>query len=190
MDVQVNGKQIDIGQALQSYVKDKLTSGVFKYFDRPIDAQVTFSKEGHEFRADCSVHLATGIVLQSHDKSTEIYNCFDGAVSRLEKRLRRYKRRLKDHHADRKDAVPAFEAPYYVIASGADDEAEEPSDLNPLIIAEETALVRRFSVGEAVMQMDLTDKPAVVFKDSKSGRINVVYRRSDGNIGWIDPRDD
>lgn len=188
MDVKVNGKQIDIGQALQSYVKDKLASGVFKYFDRPVDATVTFSKDGHEYRADCSVHLSTGIFLQSHDKATDVYACFDGAVSRLEKRLRRYKRRLKDHHSDHKEPAPASPAPYYVIASGADED-DEPGDLSPLIIAEETAMVRRFTVGEAVMQMDLTETPVVVFKDSKSGRVNIVYRRADGNIGWIDPQE-
>ncbi len=185
VEVRVNGKQIDIGDSLRSYVNDKLVSGVFKYFDRPVDAQVTFSRDGHEYRADCSVHLATGITLQAHSKASDIYASFDSATDRLEKRLRRYKRRLKDHHAARKEPVPVFEAPAYVIRT-SDEPEEGPTDLNPTIIAEETASIRTLSVGEAVMEMELNDAPVIVFKDAKSQGISLVYRRSDGHIGWID----
>ncbi len=185
VDVTVNGKHIDIGDSLRTYVNDKLVSGVFKYFDRPVDAQVTFSRDGHEFRADCSVHLATGITLQAQGKASEIYASFDTAVDRLEKRLRRYKRRLKDHHSTRKEPVPMTEAPAYVIEAQA-DMAEEPADLSPTIIAEETAAVRTLSVGEAVMEMELSDTPVVLFKNAKNNGINLVYRRPDGHIGWID----
>ncbi len=188
MDVKVNGKQIDIGESLRGYVSDKLVTGVFKYFDRPVDAQVTFSRDGHEFRADCSVHLATGITLQAHSKATDIYASFDSAVDRLEKRLRRYKRRLKDHHAARKEPVPVMQAPAYVIAAEVDRD-EEPADLNPTIIAEETAAVRTLSVGEAVMEMELNDAPVVVFKNSTHQGMSLVYRRADGHIGWIDVAD-
>ncbi len=184
----MNGKHIDIGESLRTYVNDKLVSGVFKYFDRPVDSQVTFSRDGHEFRADCSVHLATGITLQAHSKATEIYASFDSAIDRLEKRLRRYKRRLKDHHSARKEPVPMVEAPAYVIAAQK-DEAEEPKDLSPAIIAEETATVRTLSVGEAVMEMELSDVPVVLFKNAKNNGINLVYRRPDGHIGWIDVAD-
>ena len=190
MDIQVNGKQIDIGESLRSYVQDKLASGVFKYFEHPVDAQVTFSRDGHEFRCDCSVHLRTGMVLQAHSKSTDIYASFDSSVDRLEKRMRRYKRRLRDHHTARRgQEVPVFDAPAYVIESPQDG-ADEPADLNPVIIAEERTAVPVMSVGEAVMQMDLNDAPVVVFKNGSKGSVNIVYRRGDGHIGWIDVNQD
>ncbi len=186
MDIQVNGKQIDIGESLRSYVVEKVSTGVHKYFEKPVDSQVTFSRDGHEFRADCSVHLGTGMVLQAHSKSTDIYASFDSAVDRLEKRLRRYKRRLRDHHSARRDTAAVFDASAYVIESPALDQDEEPTDLQPVIIAEERTSVPELSVGEAVMQMDLTDAPVVIFKSSANGTINIVYRRGDGHIGWVD----
>lgn len=188
MHIQVNGKQIDIGVALRQHVEERLADRVFKYFDRPVDSQVTFAKDGHEFRADCAVHLNTGMNLLSHGKSTDIYGSFDLAVDRLEKRLRRYKSRLKDHH-NRAGQSPSFEAPSYVIA-GHGEQEEESEQLQPVIIAEETAHVRTCSVGEAVMQMDLAEAPVVLFKNSGHGRLNIVYRRPDGHIGWIDPEPD
>lgn len=187
MDIQVKGKQIDIGDSLRAYVHDRLNGGVYKYFDRPVDSTVTFSKDGPQYRADCSVHLGTGMVLQSHSRATDIYASFDSAVDRLEKRLRRYKRRLRNHHAaERSDAAPPFEAPYYVIEATSHDEHDEPEDLKPVIIAEERRTVPTMSVGEAVMQMDLNDAPVLVFKNGTGGAINIVYRRPDGHIGWID----
>lgn len=187
MQIQVNGKQIDIGDALRGHVQDRLGDRVFKYFDRPVDAQVTFARDGHEFRTDCSVHLSTGIVLQTQGKSPDIYASFDGAVDRMEKRLRRYKRRLKDHHNGRKDmSLPELEVSSYIIAA-EDEEADEPEGMQPVIIAEETAQIGTFTVGEAVMRMDLTEAPLVLFRNSAHGRLNVVYRRPDGNIGWLDP---
>ncbi len=185
MEITVNGKQLDVGDSLRSYVNDKLVSGVFKYFDRPVDAQVTFSRDGHEYRADCSVHLSTGMNFLAHSKASDIYVSFDSAVDRLEKRLRRYKRRLKDHHAERKEPIPFVEAPAYVIQS-VQEEMEEPADLNPTVIAEEKASVKTLTVGEAVMEMELNDAPVVVFKNSAHGGMSIVYRRPDGHIGWID----
>lgn len=185
MHIQVNGKQIDIGEALREHVEERLRDRVFKYFDRPVDSQVTFAKEGHEFRADCAVHLSTGINLLTHGRSGDIYGSFDMAVERLEKRLRRYKRRLKDHHI-RDAQLPSFEAPSYVIESHGDEEGGAEG-LQPVVIAEETTHVRTCTVGEAVMEMDLTEAPVVLFKNSGHGRLNIVYRRADGHIGWIDP---
>ncbi len=194
MDIQVNGKQIDIGDSLRSYVADKLTTGVLKYFEHPVDAQVTFSREGHTFKCDCSVHLRTGMVLQTQSQATDIYASFDSAEDRLEKRMRRYKRRLRDHHAAKRREEPlqaAFEAPAYVIAPQSGEGESEPAGLDPVIIAEERASVPVMSVGEAVMQMDLNDAPVVVFKSGSTGAVNIVYRRADGHIGWIDatPKD-
>jgi ribosomal subunit interface protein len=188
MHIQVNGKQIDIGDSLRQHVEERLADRVFKYFDRPVDSQVTFARDGHEFRADCAVHLSTGINLLSQGRATDIYASFDQAIDRLEKRLRRYKRRLKDHHS-RAAHSTWFEAPSYIIA-GADLQEEEPEQQQPIIIAEETAQVRTCTVGEAVMQMDLTEAPVVLFKNSGHGRLNIVYRRPDGHVGWIDPAPD
>jgi ribosomal subunit interface protein len=186
MQIQVNGKQIDVGDALRSHVTERLTGAVTKYYDRAVDAQVTFSKEGHEFRTDCTLHLSTGMRLHAHSSSSDIYAAFEGAVERLEKRLRRYKRRLKDHHAQAaREALPMQEAPSYVIA--ADEEEEVAEDLQPVIIAETRTPVRTLTVGEAVMVMDFEELPALVFRNRAHGGINVVYRRADGNIGWIDP---
>jgi len=188
MHIQVNGKHIDIGGALRQHVEERLAERVFKYFDRPVDSQVTFAKDGHEYRADCAVHLSTGMNLLTHGKSTDIYGSFDMAVDRLEKRLRRYKRRLKDHHS-RAGQAPSFEAPSYVLAD-EDEQENEAGERQPVIIAEETARVLTCTVGEAVMQMDLTDAPVVLFRNSAHGRLNIVYRRPDGHVGWVDPAPD
>ena len=187
MNIQVTGKHIDIGDALRSHVSDRLASGVAKYFDRPVDSFVAFTKEGNDFRCDASVHLSSGISLQSSGQAAEIYSSFELAAERLEKRLRRYKSRLKDHHNANKSALPAMEASTYVIRSN-DESDEEVADLQPVIIAEDVTKIGTLSVGEAVMQMDLQESPVVLFKNGKSGGLNVVYRRADGNIGWIDPR--
>lgn len=185
MRIQVSGQQIDIGEALQTHVRSRLDAGVAKYFDDPVDGTVTFARDGNDYRADCSVHLKSGMVLHAEGRSVDIHASFDQAVERMEKRLRRYKRRLKDHHArPRAEALPAQA---FVIAGGVEG-AEEPASLEPLIIAETPAQVRTLTVGEAVMQLDLGEAPALLFRNSAHGGLNVVYRRPDGNIGWIDPK--
>lgn len=185
MEVSVFGKQIDIGQALRSHVELSLTGGVAKYFDRSGRAQVTFSREGAGFRCDCSVHFDAGILLQSSGEASDIYASFEAAVQRMEKRVRRYKRRLKNHHNNRRSSEEIITAPTYVIAA-EQEEADEPQVLQPVIIAETTTDVTTLTVGEAVMQMDLAEAPALVFRSSVHGGINFVYRRRDGNIGWVD----
>jgi ribosomal subunit interface protein len=190
MRIQVSGKQIDIGEALRSHVEVRLNEAVGKYFDRPVDAVVTFWREGHEFCADSSVHLSTGMTVQAKAKSDEIYASFEGSVERMEKQLRRYKRRLKDHHKDRTSPIEAIGASSYIIARGEDDTGDgaEPESLQPVIVAEMETRVPGLSVGEAVMQMELAGAPLLVFRNEAHGGVNVVYRRDDGNIGWIDPR--
>lgn len=188
MRIQISGKQMDIGDALRTHVEDRLGEAVGKYFDRPVDAVVTFCKDRHQFVADSSVHLSTGMTVQATAKADEVYASFEGAVDRMEKQLRRYKRRLKDHHRDRQDPIEAMEALAYVLQSHDHDEAEEPSSLQPVIVAEMATRVPRFSVGEAVMQMELAGAQLLVFRNDAHGGINVVYRREDGNIGWIDPQ--
>jgi len=185
MEVHIVGKQIDIGEALSGHVETNLAGGIAKFFDRPGRAQVTFSREGMGFRCDCSIHFDSGILLQSSAAAADIYAAFDAAADRMEKRVRRYKRRLRNHRNNRRSRPETISAPTYVIAS-QEETAEEPEDGEPLIIAETSTQVDILSVGEAVMQMDLADVPALIFRNSAHGGINVVYRRPDGNIGWVD----
>jgi len=190
MRIQVSGKQIDIGDALHTHVEDRVGVVVGKYAERAVEAVVTFSRDRHEFCADASVHLPTGLTVQAKAKSDEIYASFEGAMDRMEKQLRRYKRRLKDHHRAREFPIEAIDAPSYILASGeehADD--AEPETLQPIIVAEMETRVPYLSVGEAVMQMELAGAGVLVFRNDAHGGVNVVYRRDDGNIGWIDPRD-
>ena len=186
MRIQINGKQIDVGAALTEHVEKHLISSVGKYSEHPIDANVTFSKDGHEFVCDISVHLSTGLNAQAKGRAGDVYDSFEGAVNRLETQLRRYKRRLKDHHKDRQDPIEAMGVPSYVIAAGSD--ADEPETLQPVIDAEMETKVQTLSVGEAVMQMELSGASMLVFRNTTHGGVNVVHTREDGNIGWIDPR--
>lgn len=194
MQIQVTGKDIDLGGALQAHVEEKLSEGVRKYFDRPAESKVMFSTEGHGFRCDCVVHLSSGIVLASQGESSDVYASFDAALAKLEKRVRRYKRRLKNHHAD-KGPMPTEEAAAYIIAAPGDEETHDDGEettngsyeLQPAIIAEMTENVREMTVSMAVMQLDLSESPVLLFKNAAHGGLNVVYRRQDGNFGWIDP---
>ncbi len=186
MQIQVSGKHMDVGEALTRHVNEQLKDTVGKYFDRPVEAHVTFSKDGHEFVCDALVHLSTGMMAKAKGRSEEVYAAFDGALNRLEKQLRRYKRRLKDHHKDRVDPIESIGAPTFVISSR--EEEEEPESLQPLIVAEMETSVQTLSVGEAVMQMELMGATMLVFRNVQHGGVNVVHTRDDGNIGWIDPR--
>lgn len=185
MRYQITGKQIDIGEALQTHVQTELGVVVEKYAGRPTDAQVVFSKSAHEHVCEATVHLSTGLTAQAKAKATEIYAAFDACAEKMEKQLRRYKRRLKNHHQDRPVPVELSGASSYILA--ADDTDEEPETLAPVIVAEMQMNIPSLSVGEAVMQMELAGAPVLVFKNEKGGGVNVVYRRDDGNIGWIDP---
>lgn len=186
MKVQVSGKQIDIGDALRSHVTARLTASVAKYFDNPIDGAVTFARDGSDYRAECAVHLRSGITLHAQGRSPDIYASYDMAVDRMETRLGRYKSRVKGHHNHTRGPLPTSPAQSYVIAAEVEGQ-EEPATLEPLVIAEAPAEVRTWTVGEAVMQLNLAEAPALLFRNSANGGLNVVYRRPDGNIGWIDP---
>jgi ribosomal subunit interface protein len=189
MEIQVNGKQIDIGDALREHVTDRIEERVSKYFDRAGDAHVTFSREAHLIRVDCSVHAGHAIVMQSHAAADEPYASFDQALERIETRLRRYKRRLKNHHAASKINTAELGAASGYVLAGEEEGIEEPEDLQPLIVAEMRLEIPTTTVGGAVMRLDLSDAPVMMFRNSAHGRLNVVYRRPDGNIGWIDPQD-
>lgn len=187
MRYQISGKQIDIGEALQTHVKSELNEMVEKYAGRPTDAVVTFSKSGHEFVCETVVHLSTGLTAQAKGHTPEIYTAFDASLEKMDKQLRRYKRRLKDHHKERSQPVEVLGAGSYILAATDDSvEAEAESDA-PVIVAETETKIPSISVGEAVMQMELSNAPVVVFRNEKTKGINVVYRREDGNFGWIDP---
>ena len=187
MRYQISGKQIDIGAALQTHVKDELGLVVQKYAERPTDAQVVFSKSGHEHVCEAIVHLSTGLTAQARATDTEIYAAFDRCCDKMETQLRRYKRRLKDHHRDRTSPIELSGASSYILAASDDAEEQEPDSLQPMIIAETESKIPTLSAGEAVMQMELSESPVLVFRNEKHGGVNVVYRRDDGNFGWVDP---
>lgn len=186
MFIQVNGHQIDVGDALRGHVEERFAAAVGKYSENPIDCVVTFSRDRHELICDVTAHLSTGLTAKAKGRATDIYAAADGACERVEKQLRRYKRRLKDHHKKRSEPIEMLEAASYVL-QGQDDEAEEPADLQPTIVAEMKAKIHTLSVGEAVMQMEMADESFLLFKNHGTGGLNVVFRRPDGNIGWIDP---
>jgi len=147
---------------------------------------VKILKEGGDFKVDCLVHVDTGIDLVSEARGSDPYGSVDTAIGKLEKRMRRYKRRLRDHHSNRRTPVRRFDVPDYMIQPASDGGAE-PAELNPVIIAENRMSLQELSVGEAVMQMDISEGSFLLFRNGAHGRLNVVYRRDDGNIGWIDP---
>lgn len=188
MRYQITGKQIDIGEALQTHVKTELGDVFEKYSGRPTDANVIFSKSGSEFNCEAVVHLSTGLTTQAKGHAHEIYAAFDAARDKMDKQLRRYKRRLKDHHKERAGPVELSEAGAYILASNTESEDAEPDNVTSMIVAEMETKIPSLSVGEAVMQMELSDAAVQVFRNEGHGGINVVYRRDDGNIGWIDPR--
>lgn len=190
MPFRVSGKNIDLGDALRGRVNQRIADATAKYFDGGYSGHVTIGKEGFGFRTECVVHLDSGIVLEAEAMAGDAYASADQAAERIEKRLRRYKRRLKDRGAARannqgteRDEI----APSYVIAAPEHDTDDDITEFNPVIIAESTTTLDRLSVSEAVMQLDLTGTPVVVFRHAGHGRVNLVYRRADGHIGWIDP---
>ncbi len=192
MRVQVAGRQMDVGEALRTRIEKELAGGVSKYFSRATDAVVTVGRNGVGVEVDCAVHLSSGISLQAAGHGGDAHSAFTDAMEKLEKRVRRYKRRLKNHHADNKSPLPAEDAPAYVLAplqEDAEADAEGASvqdDAAPLVIAETTMSLHTMTVSTAVMQLDLSDAPALLFRNAASGGLNMVYWRKDGNIGWID----
>lgn len=191
MQVTVTGKQIDVGESLRGHVETTTAAIVEKYFGRALEAHVVFSRERHLFVADLSVHARRGLLIQCHGDSADAYAAYDAAAERLEKRLRRYKRRLRNHHKSSKGGEemepPVQGATDYVLAAReGEPESEDVAD-QPLVIAEMRTSIPQLSVSEAVMRLDLTDLPALLFRNSAHGNLNLVYRRRDGNVGWVDP---
>ena len=188
MRYQISGKQIDVGDALQSHVKSELGEVMEKYSQRPTDAHVVFSREAHNHVCEAVVHLSSGLTASARGRATEIYAAFEACRERMDKQLRRYKRRLKDHHRERISPVEFGGASSYILATDEGYGADEPESLQPMIIAEMETRIPSVSVGEAVMRMELEHSNVLVFRNERTGGLNVVYRREDGNIGWIDPQ--
>lgn len=191
MDIQVSGKNMDLGASLQTHVSERLLEGVTKYFGRGAEAAVTFARERFQVECELTTHLPSGVFLAAHGEGGDAYSAFEDALEKMEKRVRRYKRRLKNHHGNGKEPLPSEQASYYLLKpleaeteDGTDESAEE---LQPVVVAEGETSLREMTVGSAVMQLDLAESPVIVFKNAAHGRLNVVYRRRDGHIGWIDP---
>ena len=196
MTLRISGKSISIGEALRDRVSGRTGEVLRKYFDGNYSGHITLSKDGFGFRTDCALHLDSGITLEADSNAVDAYASADQALLMIEKRLRRYKSRLKDRSARKayvasaalaEIAAPTLDAPSYVIeapAAGGDDEVD---GYNAVIIAEATTSLKRLSVSEAVMELDLTGAACMIFQHGSSGRVNIIYRRADGNVGWIDP---
>ena len=186
MDIRVSGHQVDTGEALQQQVDERLSAIAEKYFSRAISAQVTFGKGpyDHSFTCDIVAHVPQGVVLKGSAGAALAPVAFEQAADRIETQLRRYKRRLKGRHAQTAYAGAAFDAGYTVFAPAP--EADEPAD-NPPVIAETRVDIPTAAVSDAVMLLDLRNTNALMFKNSATGAFNMVYRRHDGTIGWVEP---
>jgi ribosomal subunit interface protein len=183
MTLRVSGKNMDVGDALRAKAVLHFDTVVGKYFDGGYEGHLTLEHEGSGFQALCMIHLDSGATLQSSAYGGDAVSAYELMAETIEKRLRRYNRKLKTH---RRHGEEEGEATAYVLEVG-DADAELAEDYSPPVIAETTSNLRRMSVGEAVMELDLLQEDVVVFRHAGHGGLNVVYRRADGNIGWIDP---
>jgi len=188
MTLRVSGKNLDLGESLRNRVSGRIEGAVEKYFDGGWSGHVTVGPEGSGFRTECVLHLDSGIMLQAHGEAQDPTASCDTVAERIEKRLRRYKRRLKDHRSNGKGAAPepAQMMTDYVL-SAPDIELDDDESWNPAVIAEATSSLSRLTVRNAVLQLDFSGAPVLVFRHAGHGRVNMVYRRADGHIGWIDP---
>lgn len=186
MQLSVKGKQIDVGDALRTHVSESLEGVAEKYFSDPIEATVIFSREAHLFRANIAVHVGRGLQVQGQAEADDIYAAFNQANERVAKRLRRNKRKLRDHR--REDSGAPLPAQAYILKSEDDETPEENGADAPLVIAEMASEVATLTVSQAVLRLDLSEEPALLFRNSAHGGINLVYRRSDGNLGWVEPK--
>jgi ribosomal subunit interface protein len=197
MQLSVKGKQLDIGDALRAHVATSLERILGKYFGSVIETRVTLSREAHRYHAVVFAHVGRHIHLEANGEADQPYAAFDAAADRLSKRLRRHKRRLRDHHRDGASEIETQPAQQYILAGEPELDSDLDSDLDneshdgvdqPVVVAEMATEIPSLTVSEAVMRMDLADTQAMMFRNSAHGGLNMIYRRPDGNIGWIDPR--
>jgi ribosomal subunit interface protein len=196
MTIRVSGKSITVGDALRGRVSERTDEVLRKYFDGNYSGHITLSKDGFGFRTDCALHLDSGVTLEAESNAADAYASADQALAQIEKRLRRYKSRLKDRSARKNHAAaaaiaeletPTLDAPSYIIEAPSGDSEDEATPYNAVIIAEATTSLKTLSVSEAVTELDFTGAAVIVFQHGSSGRVNVIYRRPDGNVGWVDP---
>ncbi|MBX7494637.1 ribosome-associated translation inhibitor RaiA [Qipengyuania sp. 6B39] len=189
MDIRVSGHQIDTGAALQEHVGDRMNAIVEKHFNRAISSHVTFGKApAGAFTADIVTHVMQGLILKGHAEAHDVHQAFDQAAGKIEKQLRRYKRRIQDRHEQTAHAMREEEAAYTILAAPDMDDEEEVTVDSPPVIAETRAIIPECSVADAVMMLDLQNANALLFKNAGSEQHNMVYRRHDGSIGWVEPR--
>ena len=184
MSLRISGKHMDIGDAFRSKIEDRIGDAVGKYFDGGFSGHVTVEKSGSRFTSDCMIHLDTGASLQATGQAQDPQLAFDAAADRVEKRLRRYKRRLKSH-SPANGAAP-IDLEYRIMEAISDEDEEVADDYAPAIVAESTVALRTMSVASAVVELDMKDSPVLVFRNANDDHVSIVYRRPDGNIGWID----
>ena len=186
MTLRVSGKNLDIGESLRRHVLEKVEAMVAHYFDGSVGGHVVIAREGSGFRSDCTLQLSSGVSLHAEGRGREAYPCFEQAADKIEVRLRRYKRRLKSHAAAPAGSGSATVA-NYVIEPPRDQDEEPAEGFSPVVVAEGTEALKRLTVASAVAELDLSGAPVVIFEHAGSGRVNIVYRRRDGAIGWLDP---
>lgn len=191
MQIHVSGKHMELGDSFQEYVESRLKEGVSKYIDRVNHLEVVATKEGHRIRVDVHTNIGTHshLAVNGRAEAADVYAAFDAAAEKIEKQLRRYKRKITNHHRERegKEDAALLEAKHYVLSSDHDKE-ELAEDYAPAVIAERADNLETLTVSEAVMKLDLGGLPALMFYNSAHGRLNVVYRRDDGHIAWVDPQ--
>ncbi len=188
MDIRVSGHQLETGTALRTHVETRLTAIADKYFSRALSAHVTFGRAPHDkFSCDIVAHVMQGLVLKGRSEANDAHVAFDGAAEKIEKQLRRYMRRIQDRHVQAAHALRLEEAAYTVFETG-DAETETTPPEAPVIVAEMSVDIPESTVSDAVMLMDLRNTPALLFKNTGTGRHNMVYRREDGTIGWVEPK--
>lgn len=186
MTLRISGKNLAIGEALQDHARTRITAAVSRYFDGPITGHLVIETEGSGYRADMTLHLSSGMTLQVDSRAHDPYPCFDQAADKLERRLRRYKSRLRERHpASSVGSLPLMAE--RTIEPPGDDHDE--GSYNPVVVAEITTPLRPLSVAAAVSELDLSGAPVLVFRHATTEQVNIVYRRGDGHIGWIDPTD-
>jgi ribosomal subunit interface protein len=191
MTFRVSGKNLDIGDALRDRIGDRIAETVRKYFDGGYSGHLTLARDGFGFRTECAIHLDSKITLHADGMAPDAYASADQAASLIEKRLRRYHRRLKDHRSERNETRTAnwaaVDAASYIIAAPEHETEPDSGTFTPVIIAESTTTLKQLSVSDAVTELDLTGAPVLVFRHAAHGGVNIVYRRADGHFGWIDP---
>jgi len=191
MPLRVSGKNLDIGESLRRHVLEKVENVVARYFDGKVSGHVVISPEGSAYRTDCSFHLSSGMNLQAEGRAHEPYASFEQAADKIERRLRRYNKRLKEHQAGSEGAGAAGARERLKVANFVieppDEHEEAPVDFSPVVVAEGSQPLKNLSVASAVAELDLTGAPLIVFQHATSDRVNIVYRRRDGAIGWLDP---